>query len=60
MKKELKHRKDEPLCKWCDRIAAYYDTHNVDTKTFREIIGDVSIQSYIVGGKSMQEILLEP
>ena len=45
MKKELKIKKDEPLHKWLDRIAEYW---NFGTE-LREMLGEISKESYIQG-----------
>lgn len=45
MKKQLRLKKGEPLHKWLDRIAEYW---NFDTE-LRELLGEVSKTSYIHG-----------
>lgn len=58
MKKQLKHRKDENLSQWVERLSEYYDTHEVPTKDFREILREVSVQSYIAGSNAMASIIM--
>lgn len=57
MKKQLKQRKDENLSQWMERLSTYYDTHEVPTKDFREILHDVSVQSYIAGSNAMASLI---
>lgn len=58
MKREqLKHRKDENLSQWIDRISAYYDTHEVTTKEMRDILHEVSVQSYIEGSNAATSMM---
>ena len=45
MKKELKIKKDEPLHKWLDRIAKYWNFG----AELREMLGEISKESYIQG-----------
>ena len=59
MNRTLKLKNDERLCDWCDRIADYYSEHDIDTKTFREIIGEVSKWSYIHGSKVTQQTIMK-
>ena len=56
MKKQLKHRKDENLSQWVERLSTYYDNNEVPTKDFREILREVSVQSYIAGSNAMASI----
>lgn len=55
MKRELKHRKDEKLYQWIDRLAEYYDTHDVPTNEMRWI-REVSVQSYIHGTNDAHKV----
>lgn len=57
MRKELRLKDGEPLCDWCERIADYYDTHMLNSKTFRDILREVSKLSYIKGSNAVTEIL---
>lgn len=57
MKKELKIRKGERLCEWIDRLSAYYDNNDVPTKGFREILHEVSVQSYIAGSNAATSMM---
>ena len=59
MKRELNPRKDERLCDWCDRIAAYYSKREMDAETFRDILGEVSKWSYIHGSRDTMETILK-
>ena len=52
MKKELRIKKDEPLHEWLDRIANYW---NFDTE-LREVLGEVSKESYIKGSKDTVKV----
>ena len=52
MKKQLRIKKDEPLHKWLDRIADYW---NFDTE-LREVMGEVSKESYIKGSNAAVEV----
>lgn len=52
MKKHLKLRKDENLSQWMERLSTYYDNNEVSTKDFREILHEVSVQSYIAGSNA--------
>ena len=56
MKKHLKLRKDENLSQWMVRLSTYYDNNEVPTKDFREILREVSVQSYIAGSNAMASI----
>lgn len=56
MKKQLKHRKDENLSQWMDRLSDYYDTHEVPTKEMGEILREVSVQSYIQGTNAAHKV----
>lgn len=56
MKKHLRMRKDERLYQLIDRLTAYYDNNEVSTKDFREILHEVSVQSYIAGSNAMASI----
>ena len=53
MKKSLNIRKDEPLYKWIDRLAEHFGW----TPDEREVVEDVSKESYIHGSRDAQEIL---
>lgn len=58
MRRELKIMKGERLCDWCDRIAEFYANRRMDRETFRDIIGDVSKESYIEGVNDMNKATL--
>lgn len=49
MIKALRLKKDEPLHKWCDRIAEYYRFGD----ELREVLAEVSKASYIKGGDAV-------
>lgn len=53
MKKQLKHRKDENLSQWMDRLTEYYNTHVLTKKVLRDLLQEVSVQSYIEGSNAM-------
>ena len=53
MKKQLKIKKDEPLFKWIERIADYW---NFDEE-LREVLSEVSKESYIQGSNAATEVL---
>lgn len=57
MKKQLKHRKDENLSQWVERLSTYYDNNEVSTKDFREILREVSVQSYIAGSNAATSMM---
>lgn len=57
MKKQLKHRKDENLSQWMDRLTEYYNTHVLTKKVLRDLLQEVSVQSYIEGSVAMESIL---
>ena len=57
MKKQLKHRKDENLSQWLERLSTYYDNNEVSTKDFREILREVSVQSYIAGSNAATSMM---
>lgn len=57
MKRELRYKEGERLCDWCDRIADYYNIHALDMKTFRDILGEVSKWSYIIGSNIMMNAM---
>lgn len=56
MIRKLKKRKTERLCVWLDRISDYYSEHDIDTKTFRELITEISKESYIQGSHDGRQI----
>lgn len=58
MIRQLKYNKDERLCDWCDRIAAYYENRAIDAKTLREVLGEVSKWSYIHGSNDALKTVL--
>lgn len=55
MKKELRLKKGEPLHKWLDRIAEYWNFG----EELREMLGEVSKTSYIHGSKDAQDVLIK-
>ena len=55
MKEQLQIKKDEPLYKWIDRIAEYYNL----SKEIKEVLSEVSKKSYIHGAKDSQRILMK-
>lgn len=57
MKKHLKLRKDENLSQWLERLSTYYDNNEVSTKDFREILREVSVQSYIAGSNAATSMM---
>lgn len=57
MIKALQLKKDERLYEWIDRIVKYYETRNIDSKTLRDILHDVSVHSYVHGTRDAQEVL---
>lgn len=57
MKKHLKLRKDENLSQWMERLSTYYDNNEVSTKDFREILREVSVQSYIAGSNAATSMM---
>ncbi len=57
MKKHLKLRKDENLSQWIERLSTYYDNNEVPTKDFREILREVSVQSYIAGSNAATSMM---
>lgn len=54
MKKHLRLKKGEPLHKWLDRIAEYWNFG----KELREMLGEVSKTSYIHGSNDAQKVIL--
>lgn len=60
MKKNLKLRKNERLCDWCDRLADYIDANDIDRETLRDILGEVSKWSYIHGSNDYQKAIMRP
>ena len=53
MIKALRLKKDEPLHKWCDRIAEYYRFGD----ELREVLAEVSKASYIHGSNDTSRVL---
>lgn len=53
MKKQLKIKKGEPLHKWLDRIAAYWNFG----EELREILSVISKESYIQGSNDTSKAL---
>lgn len=56
MKRGLNKRKDERLCDWCDRLAAAMMVRMPDHEELRDILGEVSKQSYIEGVNTEREL----
>lgn len=49
MKKLLKLQKEEKLYQWCDRLAEYLCERKRNPTEVREILGELSIHSYLHG-----------
>ena len=60
MKRNLQRRKDEPLHKWLDRVTEDILCHCTDMENYRpilrDILGEVSKNSYISGVQTEQEL----
>ena len=52
-RKKLNIKKNEPLHKWFDRIADYYNLG----EELRELIGEISKKSYIRGTNDAYKVL---
>ena len=52
-RKKLNLKKNEPLHKWLDRIAEYYNLG----EELREVLGEVSKESYIHGTNDAYQVL---
>ena len=59
MKRDLQLKDGERLCDWCDRITDHIMAHDLDRKTLRDIIGEVSKWSYIHGSSDAQKIFMK-
>ena len=59
MKRNLQLKDGERLCDWCDRITDHIMAHDLDQKTLRDIIGEVSKMSYIHGSRDTQQIFMK-
>lgn len=55
MKKQLQIKKGEPLYKWVNRIAEHYNL----SQEMKDVLSEVSKESYIHGSVDAQEILLK-
>lgn len=55
MKKQLQIKKCEPLYEWVNRIAEHYNL----SKEMKDVLSDVSKESYIQGSVDAQKILLK-
>lgn len=55
MKKQLKIKKGEQLYKWVNRISEHYNL----SKEMKDVLSEVSKESYIQGSVDAQEILLK-
>ena len=55
MKKQLQIKKGEPLYEWVNRIAEHYNL----SQEMKDVLSDVSKESYIQGSVDAQKILLE-
>lgn len=55
MKKQLQIKKGEPLYKWVNRIGEHYNL----SKEMKDVLSDVSKESYIQGSVDAREILLK-
>lgn len=60
MKRRLRRRKDEPLCKWLDRITEEILLQCSDWDNYRpilrEMLGEISKESYIEGVNAEREL----
>lgn len=59
MKRDLQLKDGERLCDWCDRITDHIMAHDLDQKTLRDIIGEVSKWSYNHGSRDTMETILK-
>lgn len=57
MKKQMKLRKGENLSQWVERLSEYYDNNEVPTRDFRDILREVSVQSYIAGSNAATSMM---
>lgn len=55
MNKQLQIKKGEPLYKWVNRIAEHYKL----SQEMKDVLSEVSKESYIQGSVDAQEILLK-
>ena len=55
MKKQLQIKKGEPLYEWVNRIAEHYNL----SKEMKDVLSEVSKESYIIGSVDAQKILLK-
>ena len=56
MKKEYKRKNDEGLMAWVCRLSGLYEENGMDAKTFRDVLSEVSKQSYIDGAKDAHRV----
>lgn len=56
MKKEYKRKNDEALIAWTERLSGLYEENGMDRKTFRDVLLEVSKQSYIDGAKDAHRV----
>lgn len=54
--KRPQHRKDEPLHEYVDRVTDYILATNPDRQTLRDLLHDISVESYIAGHHAAEEI----
>lgn len=56
MEKEYKRKKDEALAAWTERLSGLYEENGMDAKTFRDVLSEMSKQSYIQGAQDTHRV----